>query len=81
MIKIKSLKLLRENKGKSQVDIAEILRISPQRYHQYEKDRRSLPVDIAKKAADYFGVTLEDVFFGKDLNTMLNNEDSNQKSV
>lgn len=78
---MEALKLLRENKNMTQVDLAEVLNISPQRYHQYEKGRRTMPVEIAKKAADYFGVTLEDVFFGDNLNAMLDKDNSNQKSA
>ncbi|MFW6030615.1 MAG: helix-turn-helix transcriptional regulator [Halanaerobiales bacterium] len=81
MIKIKSLTLLREHKDMSQVELAEYLGISVQRYHQYEKGRRAMPVEIAKKAADYFNVTLEDIFFGDDLNAMLNKGKEKQKSA
>lgn len=69
---MKTLKLLRKQEDKTQVEMAEILEISPQRYNMYENDRRKLPVKIAKKAADYFGVTLEDIFFGTNLNNMFN---------
>ena len=59
-----TLKILRERENLSQVEIAEKLNISPQRYYLYEKGKRKLPVMIAKKIADYYGVTLEDIFFG-----------------
>lgn len=59
-----TLRLLRERENLSQVEIAEKLNISPQRYYLYEKGKRKLPVKIAKKIADYYGVTLEDIFFG-----------------
>lgn len=76
---MKVLELLREKRNISQVKMANILGISPQRYHQYEKGKRTMPIDIAKKIADYFGITLEEIFFSNDLNVVLNNNDPNQK--
>lgn len=61
---LNTLKILRERENLTQVEIAEKLNISPQRYYLYEKGKRRLPVKLAKKLADYYGVTLEEIFFG-----------------
>ncbi|PHS36634.1 MAG: transcriptional regulator [Alkaliphilus sp.] len=63
---------MRENNKISQSEMARILGISPQRYHQYEKNKRSMPVEIAKKISDHFGITIEEIFFDDCFNAMLN---------
>jgi len=73
---VNRLKRLRESKGLNQVEIADILGISPQRYNMYERGKRSMPVEIAKDVADYFGVTLEEIFFDNELNVALSDDKS-----
>ncbi|MBM7624753.1 DNA-binding XRE family transcriptional regulator [Sporohalobacter salinus] len=56
-----------------------MLEISLQRYNNYEKERRRLPVEIAKKISEEFSLSLEAVFFANELFELLNFED--QKSA
>ncbi|MGV8168156.1 MAG: helix-turn-helix transcriptional regulator [Alkaliphilus sp.] len=69
---MKSLVYIRESNNISQSEMARVLGISPQRYHQYEKNKRSMPIEIAKKISDHFGITIEEIFFNDSFNTMLN---------
>ncbi|HBF1646943.1 helix-turn-helix transcriptional regulator [Clostridioides difficile] len=62
-----SLKEIRNKKGISQKKLAQKLEISPQRYNQYERARRKLPVDIAVKIANEFGITLDEIFLHDNL--------------
>ena len=57
---------LRESKRLSQVEVAKILDISPQRYNMYENGKRKMPIEIAKKFAEYFKVSLDAIFSGQD---------------
>lgn len=50
---------LRESAGKSQAEVAELLKISRQHYALYEKGNRTLPIFHFVTLADYYGVTLD----------------------
>ncbi|MBI4993375.1 DUF4065 domain-containing protein [Candidatus Wolfebacteria bacterium] len=62
----KKLKLLREQKGFSQEQIATELNISRPTYMQIEKGERELTISEAKKLAGVFDMSLEDFLAGKE---------------
>ncbi len=49
---MKTLKEYRKKAGLSQKDLAEKVGLKQQRYNHYERGRRELPVNIAKKIGD-----------------------------
>lgn len=53
------IKELRKRENKVQSDLAEIVNASQQSVSQWEKDPRSLPMDVAWKLADYFQVSID----------------------
>ena len=53
-INVKRLKDLREDKDKSQSDIAKILKITQQQYSLYETGLRLIPIDKLCILADYY---------------------------
>jgi transcriptional regulator with XRE-family HTH domain len=50
---------LRENRDKTQKDIAELLNMQLTVYRRYETGEREIPLWAAIKLADYYGVTLD----------------------
>ena len=57
------LKELRENKGLSYLDMAEMLGISKAYYWQIEHKNRRLYYEMAKDIAEIFGLKPDDIFF------------------
>ena len=53
------LKHLRENKGKSQKEIAKVLGTTTQYYGRYELGLTEIPLDRAVKLAEYYKVSLD----------------------
>ena len=53
------LKELRKARGKTQLQIAQVLGTTYQYYSTYEKGLRDLPPERAKKLAVYFNVSLD----------------------
>ncbi len=53
------LKELRKARGKTQLQIAQVLGTTYQYYSTYEKGLRDLPLERAKKLAVYFNVSLD----------------------
>jgi len=53
------LKHLRENKGKSQKEIAKVLGTTAQHYGKYELGLTEIPLDRAVKLAEYYKVSLD----------------------
>src|SRR3990172_6681402 len=60
----KKLKLLREQSGFSQEQLADELGISRPTYMQIEKGERKLTISEAKKLAGFFGLSLKDFLRG-----------------
>lgn len=58
---MKNLKLLRKLKGASQKDVADYLGMTQSGYQRYETGTREPPVDILKRLADYFGVSVSEL--------------------
>ena len=50
---------LREDRDKTQKDIAELLNMQLTVYRRYETGEREIPLWAAIKLADYYGVTLD----------------------
>ncbi len=50
---------LREDKDKTQKDIADLLNMQLTVYQRYERGERELPLWAAIKLADYYNVTLD----------------------
>ena len=57
------LKKLREDKGISQLELSKQIGVSPSSITMYEQGER-IPRDYVKiRIAEYFGVTVESIFF------------------
>lgn len=56
------LEELRKKNNLSQGEFAKAIGISTPRYHMYEKGKRTIPEDIAKKIANLVGCKKEDIF-------------------
>lgn len=50
---------LREDNDLTQKQIAEILMCDQSLYSKYERGERALPLDLAAKLADYYGVSVD----------------------
>ena len=50
---------LREDNDLSQKEVAKILNISQVAYSYYEIEKRSIPLDLLIKLADYYNVSLD----------------------
>lgn len=66
------LKLLRENRGLLQSDIAKIINVSTSAYGFYETGKRDIPTNTLVLLADYFGVS-SDYILGNDKSNLLIN--------
>ena len=53
------LRDLREDRDKTQKQIAELLNMQLTVYQRYERGERELPLWAAIKLADYYGITLD----------------------
>ena len=60
---IKTLAELRENKGFSQADVAEYLKMTPQGYGAIERGERGLKAKNIKTLAEIFGVGTDQIIF------------------
>ena len=60
----------RENANKKQEDIAKILNISVPNYSKKENGSLRFSLDEAKTLADFFGVTIDAIFFGEKVSFM-----------
>ena len=57
------LKMLREKKGKTQAEMAEIINVSQSSYNQYEAGLKVPRDDVKVRIAEYFGKTVQYIFF------------------
>ena len=55
----KRIRNLREDKDKTQVELAKYLNITQTTYSKYELGRISIPIDVVIKLADYYDVSLD----------------------
>ncbi|MFR5471274.1 MAG: helix-turn-helix transcriptional regulator [Romboutsia sp.] len=59
----------------TQSDMADKLGITLQNYYQKENGIREFKLSEAKKIADLFGVSIEDIFFTNEVNKMITKKD------
>lgn len=62
------LKAYRVMLGKKQEDIAKIIGIGLNTYNLKENGKSSFSLEEAKKIADYFNTTIDDLFFNNKVN-------------
>lgn len=53
------LKEIREDKDLSQKDIAKVLNVSQVAYSYYEIGKRQIPIDLLKKLAKFYNVSID----------------------
>lgn len=73
-----NLEQIRKEYNKTQTEMADMMGISLQRYSNYEKKRRKLPVELAKIVSDKFDLPLEAIFFEKELFVALSKDNNKQ---
>lgn len=56
---LERLKLLRKEKRKTQIDIAELIGCKPLAYIHYEQGKRKLPIDALVVLAQYYDVSVD----------------------
>lgn len=59
MLVYKRIRDLREDKDKTQKEIAKLLNMQTTVYQRYERGEREIPLWAAIKLADYYNVTLD----------------------
>jgi putative transcriptional regulator len=69
-MKSKTLQDLRLELGMTQRDLARALELAPSTIAMYELGLRTPSLDTAKSIAKYFGVTVDNIFFGNDVRIM-----------
>jgi len=58
--------LIKLRGAKKRPEVAKSLGITPQALGNFERGQRTPSLILAKKIADYYGVSLEDIFFNHD---------------
>ena len=74
MIILSRLRELREEKGKTQEEMARILDISEPNYCKKESGQVKVSLLEAKKISDFFGQTIEEIFFANEVSKMETSE-------
>ena len=77
----KNIKRLRNEKGFTQDSLAEQLHITRQAVSSWENDRTQPDVDMLEKLSEVFGVSIEELIYGKKRNTALELEKTNYIST
>ena len=67
----RTLKELRESRQLKQKDISKIIGVSTSYYGMIEQGARTPTLDVAKKVAEFFGTTIEQLFFNDSNNNGL----------
>ena len=60
------IKDLREDRDLTQKDISKILNISQVAYSYYELNRRSIPLEILSKLADFYNTSIDYIVYRTD---------------
>ncbi len=60
-----TLRELRARKNKTQEEVAKELGISTQTYNAWERDISNVAVSKVYAVAEYFGVTIDDIYISK----------------
>lgn len=66
-----TLRELRARKNKTQNQVAQDLGISTQTYNAWEKDISNVAVSKVVRVADYFGVSIGDIFLPNNMNNFM----------
>lgn len=61
------LRMLREENGKTQEEMAKVLGISEPNYSKKESGQVKVSLLEAKIVSDYFGMTIEEIFFASEV--------------
>lgn len=67
------IKDLRENKDLTQTDISKMLNISQVAYSYYELNKRSVPLEILCKLADFYNVSVDYLLYRTNDKTFIKN--------
>lgn len=59
LVQANRIKELREDRDKTQCEIASILCVAQNTYCNYENGKRDIPIEVLIKLADYYDVNLE----------------------
>ena len=62
-----TLAAARVNAGYTKKEAARILGVTPNAIYQWERNMTTPRIDTAKRMADLYGITLNDIFFAKRL--------------
>ena len=63
-------KLFELRGNKSRIDVADYLEITPQMLGAIERGDRTPSLSLAKKIADYYQVSIDEIFFAESRNEM-----------
>jgi putative transcriptional regulator len=63
-------KLIELRANKSRPEVAELLNITPQMLGAIERGARTPSLSLAKKIADFYGVSIDEIFFNENRNDM-----------
>lgn len=61
------LKILREDRDLTQGDISKFLHVTQVAYSYYELNRRSIPLELLSKLADYYGTSIDYLLYRTDV--------------
>lgn len=56
-----NLKMLREQKGLLQKEVANAVNVHPSNYSKMEKGERDVSIEVADKLAKFYGITLDEL--------------------
>lgn len=77
----KTIKRLRNEKGLTQEELAELLYVSRQSVSSWENDRTQPDIEMLSKMTELFGVSIEELIYGKKHNITLETEKPNYNST
>ncbi|NEZ46120.1 helix-turn-helix transcriptional regulator [Clostridium niameyense] len=69
----KKLKAYRQLKGINQSAMADLIGVSLNTYNFKENGKKQFTLQEAKSISDYFGVTIDEIFFNDSVNIKLTN--------
>ena len=79
---LSNVKRLRLQKKRTQAELANVLGITLSAYGKKENAHLRFSLNEAKKLSDFYGVSIEDIFFGDDISKMeiLNGNNSRKEA-
>jgi DNA-binding XRE family transcriptional regulator len=75
------LRMLREENGKTQEEMAKVLGISEPNYSKKESGQVKVSLLEAKIVSDYFGMTIEEIFFASEVSKTETSGDLSEEAV